>query len=223
MPFAPVTFTDNVTPLNKATFDALQAGVIAAERTENKGVASGYASLDSGGKVPVAQALPTVVNGQWLKGSGGAAIWSAIALADLPVTALGGQEQCRVEIATGGPTGLTSTGVGDVMLTLPSFTADGVSDYEVEVSYGVFLSNSATGLAYLLIAEGGVQKAPDIRVRADAVGNGGFWRLKLSARPSAAAHVFTINFRGDGTSAGYVFNNTAPGNYQGIRARVLRV
>ena len=55
MPFSPVTFTDGVTPLNKATFDALQAGVIAAERTENKAVANGYASLDGTGKVPVAQ------------------------------------------------------------------------------------------------------------------------------------------------------------------------
>lgn len=55
MPFTPVTFTDGVTPLNKATFDALQAGVIAAERTENKAAANGYASLDASALVPVAQ------------------------------------------------------------------------------------------------------------------------------------------------------------------------
>lgn len=55
MPFTPVVFIDGVTPLNKGTFDPLQAGVIAAERTEYKGVANGYASLDATTKVPVAQ------------------------------------------------------------------------------------------------------------------------------------------------------------------------
>lgn len=63
MPFTPVTFTDGVTPLNKATFDGVQAGVIAAERTENKGAASGYASLDSGTKVPLAQ-IPVLTSAQ---------------------------------------------------------------------------------------------------------------------------------------------------------------
>jgi microcystin-dependent protein len=45
-------FTDGVTPLNKVTLDQL-------ELKASKGVASGHASLDSGGKVPVAQ-LPVV-------------------------------------------------------------------------------------------------------------------------------------------------------------------
>jgi hypothetical protein len=75
MPFTPVTFIDGVTLLNKATFDALQAGVIAAERTENKAVANGYASLDATGKVPVAQlpgaagAVPTFTYGTTPPGS----------------------------------------------------------------------------------------------------------------------------------------------------------
>jgi len=60
MPYTPVTFTDGVTNLNKTNLDQLQGGVIAAERTEYKGVANGYASLDSGGKITAAQ-LPTSV------------------------------------------------------------------------------------------------------------------------------------------------------------------
>jgi hypothetical protein len=84
-----VTFQDGVTPLNAANLNTL-------ESKPQKGLANGYASLDSGGKVPVGQLpasatgvpVPTVVNGQWLKGVGGAAVWSAIAAADLPAQAV---------------------------------------------------------------------------------------------------------------------------------------
>lgn len=54
-----------------------------------KAAVNGYASLDGTGKVPSAQlptyppTVPTVVNGQWLKGSGGAMVWSAITVADV--------------------------------------------------------------------------------------------------------------------------------------------
>jgi hypothetical protein len=76
------TFVDGVTPLDAAHLNALQA-------KSEKAAASGYASLDATGKVPVAQlpayptGIPPVVNGQWLKGQGGAAVWSAIASADI--------------------------------------------------------------------------------------------------------------------------------------------
>jgi hypothetical protein len=71
------TFVDGTTPLDAVHMNALQQKV-------EKGAANGYAALDGTGKVPSAQSgLPAVVNGQWLKGSGGAAIWSAIAVADV--------------------------------------------------------------------------------------------------------------------------------------------
>jgi hypothetical protein len=78
------TYVDGTTPLDAAHMNALQQKV-------EKGAASGYPSLDSGGKVPVAQLpaaslVPTVVNGQWLKGVGGAAVWSAITTDALSAT-----------------------------------------------------------------------------------------------------------------------------------------
>ena len=125
MPFTPVTFTDGVTPLNKATFDALQAGVIAAERTENKAVANGYASLDGTGKVPVAQTpLSPVTNGQWVKGVGGVPVWSAITAAD--VAGLPGQQLAYAQ-TTSSVTGIvgTSFATGTNIATLASPTMDG--------------------------------------------------------------------------------------------------
>src|SRR6516165_9884547 len=53
--------------------------------------------------------LPTVVNGQWLKGSGGAAVWAAITPADvanipygtsLPASPFDGQEAILVDSVT---------------------------------------------------------------------------------------------------------------------------
>jgi len=78
------TYVDGTTPLNAANMNALQQKV-------EKAAANGYASLDATGKVPAAQ-LPAavtgiplpVVNGQWIKGVGGAAVWSPIAYADVP-------------------------------------------------------------------------------------------------------------------------------------------
>ena len=78
------TYVDGTTPLNAANMNALQQKV-------EKAAANGYASLDATGKVPAAQ-LPAavtgiplpVVNGQWIKGVGGAAVWQPIAYADLP-------------------------------------------------------------------------------------------------------------------------------------------
>lgn len=75
-------FADGVTPLNAVNMNKLQT-------RDEKGAANGYASLDGTGKVPVAQALPTVVNGQWIKGVGGAAVWAAITQADLPAPVAG--------------------------------------------------------------------------------------------------------------------------------------
>jgi hypothetical protein len=99
-----INWTDTVTPLNAVNMNAL-------EQTVRKGQANGYASLDAGTKVPIAQ-LPAgtangvasldatgkvplaqdpispVINGQWLKGSGGVPVWSAIAAADLPAQAV---------------------------------------------------------------------------------------------------------------------------------------
>ena len=79
-----VVWTDTVTPLNAANMNQL-------EQIARKGAANGYASLDGTSKVPLAQTpLSPVTNGQWLKGVGGAAVWSAIAAADLPPQAVPG-------------------------------------------------------------------------------------------------------------------------------------
>jgi hypothetical protein len=78
------TYVDGTTPLDAVHMNALQ-------QKAEKSQANGYAALDGTGKVPAAQlpgagTLPSpVVNGQWVKGVGGAAVWAPIGATDLPV------------------------------------------------------------------------------------------------------------------------------------------
>lgn len=71
---APV-FVDGVTPLNAASFNAL------------------------GAEVNTKLTAPAVVNGQWIKGVGGAAVWSAITPADV------GLPKITTSTLAGGPPG----------------------------------------------------------------------------------------------------------------------
>jgi hypothetical protein len=90
------TFVDGVTPLDATHLNALQQKI-------EKAAANGYASLDSGGKVPLAQ-LPPGSNGQWLKTSGGAAVWAAITPADV------GTAKITTSGIAGGPPASPSNG-----------------------------------------------------------------------------------------------------------------
>lgn len=98
MAYTPTNWVDGTTPVNATNLNKLEAGLQAAaagadtantglagkQDTSAKGAANGYAGLDSGSQVPLAQLpIPTVVNGQWLKGSGGAMVWAAITEADV--------------------------------------------------------------------------------------------------------------------------------------------
>src|SRR5215831_2712894 len=96
------TYVDGSTPLDASHMNALQhkvekglangyasldSGIKVPVAQLPAGTASGVASLDSGGKVPAAQ-LPgvvilTVVSGQWVKGVGGAAVLAAITPSDI--------------------------------------------------------------------------------------------------------------------------------------------
>jgi hypothetical protein len=55
MAYVPTDWVDGVTPVNAANLDKMEAGIVAAEEKTAKGQANGYASLDGGVKVPVAQ------------------------------------------------------------------------------------------------------------------------------------------------------------------------
>jgi len=72
MAYAPTTWQDDVppgtgTPLNAANMNHIEQGIAAA-----------LPAADASGRL-----LPTVVNGYWLKGSGGAAVWAPITYADI--------------------------------------------------------------------------------------------------------------------------------------------
>ena len=69
-------WVDDVTLVDEARMDHIEAGIDAATDAIN--------ALDVRVVAEEAQPdIPTVVNGQWIKGSGGAMVWSAIAIADV--------------------------------------------------------------------------------------------------------------------------------------------
>ena len=115
-PYAPQTWVDNTTPVDAAHMSHIESGIASADDAHtylgdyNAGTtyydgdivvaADGFAYLcvkdGVTGSAPVAfpgsnGGIPLpVVNGQWVKGVGGAAVWSAIAAADLPPQAVPG-------------------------------------------------------------------------------------------------------------------------------------
>jgi hypothetical protein len=70
MAYTPTDWADGVTPVNAANLDKLEAAVVAAEEKALKAQPNGYASLDSGGKVPLIQLPPVgadlVYNGAYV-------------------------------------------------------------------------------------------------------------------------------------------------------------
>lgn len=116
-------FVDGVTDLNALTFNKLEVAA-------NKAQANGYASLDGTGKVPAAQlppgggvVVPPVVNGQWLKGVGGAAVWTPLAIVDADVAA--GAAIAGSKVAPQFGSGFTVTPTGAVDQLSPVVTRPG--------------------------------------------------------------------------------------------------
>jgi hypothetical protein len=103
MAYTPTSWVDNVTPVNAANLNKIETGVDQAHDA----------------LLP----LP-VVNGQWIKGSGGAAIWSAIAQADvtgLPA-ALTGKIDATIVDAKGD---LIGASAADTPVRVPAGATDG--------------------------------------------------------------------------------------------------
>jgi hypothetical protein len=127
MPYSPFTFVDGVTPINKAAFDAVQAGVIAAERTENKAAANGYPSLDGTGKVPLAQLPPVgadlIYDGDFVAGNfkdGDIVVYQNVAYICVTPTS-------AAPVAwPGGPTATPAVPVVPYGTTLPASPSDGL-------------------------------------------------------------------------------------------------
>jgi len=91
LPYSRVNFVDGVTPGNAATFNTLDLGI-----------------KDLSDRAPAA----AVVNGQWIKGSGGVAVWSAIAESDVTnlVTDLAAKEATANKGVASGYASLDATG-----------------------------------------------------------------------------------------------------------------
>jgi hypothetical protein len=74
--YVPTDWQNNVTPVDDTRMDHIEAGI--------DGIVAYSAALDTRLAAEEAQPdIPTVVNGQWIKGVGGAMVWSAIAIADI--------------------------------------------------------------------------------------------------------------------------------------------
>jgi hypothetical protein len=90
LPFPVLSDVADVPRDIEALAEATETAVLLYQALAAKGQPNGYAGLDASGKVPAGQLPPPVggiptpiVNGQWIKGVGGVAVWAAITWADL--------------------------------------------------------------------------------------------------------------------------------------------
>jgi hypothetical protein len=85
--YVPTDWVDFATPVNAANLDKMEAGI----DTAHQEIDALDGRLDT---VEGKPALPTVVDGQWVKGVGGVPVWASIAQADVTglVAALGAKE-----------------------------------------------------------------------------------------------------------------------------------
>ena len=75
--YTPTDWVDNVTPVNASNMDKLEGGVDANAAAIDANTAA-IATINAKPQIPT-----PVVNGQWIKGSGGALVWSAVVIADV--------------------------------------------------------------------------------------------------------------------------------------------
>ena len=103
--YVPIDWVDTVTPVDEAKMDHIETNIDQHADAIN--------ALDT--RLAAEEAMPdipTVVNGQWLKGSSGAMVWSAIAQADVTglTTALNAKENTANKGAVNGYASLDSGG-----------------------------------------------------------------------------------------------------------------
>src|SRR5499427_7279019 len=103
--YVPIDWVDGVTPVDEAKMDHLETNIDQHADAIN--------ALDT--RLATEEAMPdipTVVNGQWLKGSSGAMVWSAIAQADVTglTAALNAKEATANKGAVNGYASLDSGG-----------------------------------------------------------------------------------------------------------------
>jgi len=177
-----IVWTDTVTPLNAANMNLL-------EQTPRKGVANGYAALDAGVKVPVAQLPAGVASGVASLDSGG-----KVPIAQLPAIASAGQELAYNEFSADVSVTATTAASAQVVLTASAVTLDGATIVWVE--FGVSrIDTPAVTSAYIFLNLydgatdlGVLGAASTVTTLAQAVPV----RLARRLTPSAAAHTYSI-------------------------------
>jgi len=144
MPYTKVNWADGVTPENAANLGRM-----------DQGIADAHALVPS--------AIPAVVNGQWLKGSGGAMVWSAIAQSDVTglSTALTAKEDKANKGVANGYAPLDAT-TKVPAANLPAMSGAALS-YDGDWAAGTYQDGQVVvkdGIAYICVG-GPTTTAPD--------------------------------------------------------------
>jgi len=164
----------------------LSAALTAKEATANKGVANGYASLDSGGKVPTTQ-LPVSIDLRWA-----GTYAAATAYKEGDVVIYNGVSYMALRPSTGETPAPWSTAAG-ALQSFSNALASDVALTNVNTFYdGPTLTALAAG-TYLLVGQALVSRA----------GNAGFVTVKLWDGTSAPIAVAEIH--SSGVSSGQDF------------------
>lgn len=203
---------------------AIQTQLNATEKTANKGIANGYASLDSGGKVPVSQ-LPSTVfeyQGAWDASTNSPALSDATGTSGFVYrTSVAGTQNLG--------SGSISFNVGDLVIYSGSIwqaspAADGVSSVNGQTgAVTINAINQLTGDVTATAASGSVSKATSVAaIQGTAVsGTTGSGSVVFSASPTITGTLTAAAISASGSLSASNFSGSSSGTNTGDQTITL--
>jgi len=176
------TYVDGTTPLDAAHMNALQQKV-------EKGLANGYASLDSGVKVPVSQLPAGTASGVASLDSGG-----KVPVAQLPTTLLPGAEIGYDQITAAVTVASTTEASGTTVIACAAHVFDGAAVIAEFFAQNVLPAAAANALIVVGLFEGATQIGRFGLVQSPNIASGiqvpFYGRYRFT--PSAGSHTYTV-------------------------------
>jgi hypothetical protein len=134
-----------------------------------------------------------IQNGKWLKGEGGALVWT-----DTPLAIVNSGS------AIHGPTGITTTGNGDALLTFPAATYEAVA--HILNLFGYYQDNAGNSRFYFRLHDGtapGPLVGSEIAMMTPPQNPGQPMNIQFYFVPTAGVHTYQLRWRGSGAGAGF--------------------
>ena len=203
MTYTRTTWQDNVTLVDAAKMNNIETELVALDPVLSRVV------------------VPTVVNGQWLKGAGGAAVWSAITAAD--VSGLPGQELTYAETTANVSVTATSDASANLVVAAPAFTFDGSGVIVTLAAPGALTPPVAAQVIFAVLFQDGapVGRLAAVMSSANAQAAAPLYGQRRMY-PSAGSHQFSFAASVSSGTGTVLAGGTGSGTYMPAFIRITR-